>query len=339
MFKTLVRSTIAVWGGVILLVLKPASDYERLHADIDPASLEGSVGRPQDSMWLVRVDMEFTGEFVTLADGQRNSVYTRSFQGNAFAVDEWGNLMTNGHVVDPEDLLLDAFQEYNLETLQNVCVCEPKLVNTIKLEYHIQNLRGDSFTTEYAATAKWHKEAGKPCPVGVELLTLPMQSFGETGKILLKEIDDQADLAVITIPFFRQPFLQLGAVATVGTEGEVYNFALRSKDSVKSLEVRWGKIEFPCFWEKIGAKNRMVCRLRMFSKFGNSGSPLLAPDGTVVAVLVGKRTLLQDKPILGTYGVPAEYAWKFYQHVTGKAEFKPELSCQACGLQTHPLIP
>jgi S1-C subfamily serine protease len=98
--------------------------------------------------------------------------------------------------------------------------------------------------------------------------------------------DSKRDLAVLYVPGLRAPVMRFASGnAETGADAVVLGFPLDGPYDARPARVRdVGDITGPDIYES-GDVTREVYTIRAFVRSGNSGGPLVAPDGRVLGVI------------------------------------------------------
>ncbi|HCT78917.1 MAG TPA: serine protease [Micromonosporaceae bacterium] len=117
--------------------------------------------------------------------------------------------------------------------------------------------------------------------------------------------DAKLDLAVLHVPGLNAPAMSFaGKEASTGADAIVLGFPLDGPYNAQEARVRdVGPITGPDIYEK-GTVTREVYTIKGLVRSGNSGGPLIAPDGTVLGVIFAAAA---DNQYVG-YAVTADQA-------------------------------
>lgn len=118
---------------------------------------------------------------------------------------------------------------------------------------------------------------------------------GEQYSSRVVAYDPQRDLAVLYAPDLEAPVMPFATrPVSTGTDAIVAGFPLDGPYNVQSARVRDARpITGPDIYET-GKVTREVYTIRALVRSGNSGGPLLAPDGTVLGVIFAAAADDQD---------------------------------------------
>jgi S1-C subfamily serine protease len=97
--------------------------------------------------------------------------------------------------------------------------------------------------------------------------------------------DPARDLAVLAVPGLSAPVLRFAPPATAGADAIVVGYPLEGPYTAVSARVRDSRqVRGPDIYNS-RTVDREVYTIRATVRSGNSGGPLLAPDGTVYGVI------------------------------------------------------
>jgi len=303
----------------------------RLQENVDLKTLPNEFVKCAQTVYLLEAQVILEGSFPRVVEGETLTTLEFTYKGSGFAPDAFGHIMTNAHVISPQNLTNQAmtffvpsfggiWSGYFVEDLKKVSiqylVCAPDgIMYTSRYETEI----------DFSGWPENHAEAVK---------NFKLVNFGETGKVIVDQskVDDVADLAVISIPpRLDRSYLEFGSLESLEQGAELYKISMRDsyvigQEYFPNLEVSWGRLRNKCTQKTLVGSSTsgetLVAEVRMLVIPGDSGSPIVNKNGEVVMVVQG--TNLANA--LG-FGVPGDYAKQFYEYVTGKTSVKPTQIC------------
>ena len=316
-----IRSFLVLLFGALTAQFSWAED-QVLQAKLEGKAALQSLDFFQDksaALYAVGWRVTMTGEFNELPTGKFYDVFVSQGFGNAFAVDALGNIMTCAHVVSPQ------------EAMNSLCdSLEIKKVNSIFLEYSLLSLDGRAYYTKYEVQSSWATvRIDSVVASAVILWDMEEVAFGRTGRILIKAIDQPADLALMHIPNYGNAYLAFRPIHEVSSDEDIYRVSLSNSNfdnkPLLTPEASWGQLEIPCLWVQVGnGEGLLVSGFRLVSYPGNSGGAMVDTQGRVVCMV---QAINSDGE---TFGVSAEYIQAFYRYATQPGTPAPELVCPPC---------
>lgn len=306
-----------------------------LERSIEPQDLEGNLSGYSDVLYLIHSTVTIKGRFMYVSSGTEMTEYSREFFGSGFAIDPFGRLVTNAHVVSPYALLLSTLEHVEPCADAEGGILDEGSVEQVTLKYQITDSSGQTFATTYLLEAKKHRSflpSVVPSFIRIESIT---KEFPSEEGIELFVLDSSADLALITIPVSYCKFIDFGRLSDMEVGSEVYNFSWKIGSIMTpdaEVEVKQGFLESACGWYKIGADKvggyHMLSKYFLQSEPGKSGSPIVdSQTGLLVGVL---QSTNQDSSV--TFAVPVDYLRELYVYANAIQDGieKPKLSCKLC---------
>lgn len=151
--------------------------------------------------------------------------------------------------------------------------------------------------------AKDHVMTNAHVVAGTKTVQVVLKNQRVNAKVVV--YDAKLDLAVLHVPGLNAPAMSFaGKEASTGADAIVLGFPLDGPYNAQEARVRdVGPITGPDIYEK-GTVTREVYTIKGLVRSGNSGGPLIAPDGTVLGVIFAAAA---DNQYVG-YAVTADQA-------------------------------
>ena len=332
MFYRICWLLVVVWLAGALSGCVHSKQQARLMSYLQPDQLKRNLEVPPGALYLINGWVVFQGDFFDLENNQPVDTIWREWYGNGFGVDAQGNIMTNAHVVSPGQTIGEVFASLMPFEYANGAWTgyQFRSIDEIHLVYRVNSLDGQVYHSGYLVEVNWIFLANGGNSAGwIEVKQMTLEAVGTSGVVKLVAFDEAADLAIINVPRTESSFVPFDEAALLAPTDTFYSFALREQTLGRKLwpklEIKWGLVQSHCGWKKIDQRPRMVASLKMYSKFGNSGSAVFSDNGLVAGVLVGKNIYRPE-----TFIIPAAYAQAFYRYSIDPGASKPVLDCSTC---------
>jgi S1-C subfamily serine protease len=170
--------------------------------------------------------------------------------------------------------------------------------------------------------AKEHVMTNAHVVAGTKTVQVVVKNQRLSAKVVV--YDPDLDLAVLQVPGLNAPAMTFATdEASTGADAIVLGFPLDGPYNAQQARVRdVGNITGPDIYES-GTVTREVYTIRGLVRSGNSGGPLIAPNGTVLGVIFAAAA---DDPNVG-YAVTADQASDIAAAGRNATTAKPTGSC------------
>jgi S1-C subfamily serine protease len=273
-------------GGVVVSVLAVALVAWLVAVPLSDASQPWLAKAVRNSSVLAAINSVMPGEAKTLTEALRDTVDTNGFP------EVFGDLV-------PTQVKDVPAPDPKLAGSQVVLNAKKSVVKVLgSAPSCSRRIEGSGFVFAGA-----HVMTNAHVVAGTKTVRVEVNGARLAGKVVV--YDPERDLAVIHVPSLDAPVMRFAnSPAKSGSDAIVLGFPLDGPYRAQSARVRdVGDITGPDIYEN-GTVTREVYTIRGLVQSGNSGGPLIAPDGTVLGVIFAAAA---DDPNVG-YAVTADEA-------------------------------
>ena len=260
---------------------------------------EDAVSHCPAAVYWVKSVVSIRGRFIDLMTDQEISEKKGEYLGNLVAVDSFGRLITNAHVISPANLI--GLTASRIRPLSGVAgsVLDRASTDSIDITYVITSPYGHLFETTYAFTVQEVSLFSGLIPSFVRVNSMLPESHGATGLIEILAMAPRLDLAMVGIPFEGGEFLEREDSADLGTPAVALSFVWNTQEVsglTANMEIRQGFLLGFSDMRSVDMYDLTILFLLdkylMYSEAGNSGGALVNPKtGCLVGLLQSSNRL------------------------------------------------